>query len=115
MTAVAVVLATVFAVLAGFLGMLALRGWRGEIPFGGPIGLPGARVRASQGAWERAHRAAAPYLGAAAAISLLQMLACGMTLVVPDLLTAAYLAQLGGVGLLLMGLLLALAVRVGGR
>lgn len=115
MTALASLLAVLFALLAGFLGIVAQRGMRGEIPFGGPVGLPGPRVRASQGAWDRAHRAAAPYVGAAAAISLLQLLGCAMALAVPGLLSGGYLALLAGSGILLITLLLVLAARMGER
>lgn len=111
----AAALGVVFSVVTGVFGVLALRGMRQDIPFRGRIGLPGPEVRVSKAAWDRGHAAAAPLVGIGAAISLLQVIGCAGAIVIPDFLSAGYLIQLAGFGLILLIILSVLAVRIGRR
>lgn len=105
------VLMGVFAVGAGFLGVLALRAHRRQLPYGSGLGLPGAAIRASRGAWEDAHAAATPFFATAAIICLIQAAAFGVAAAYPNLVGGSYTWLLVALGCLLVGLLLLLAIR----
>lgn len=106
-----IVVAVVFALGAGVLGMVALRAGRDQVPFGSPLGLPGVAVRRSTQVWDAAHRKAVPYFWSAAVICLIQALAAAAMMVVPSLASPGYLAALVVTGLLLIGTLAYLASR----
>lgn len=107
--------AAVFAWLAGLLGTLALRASRRQVPYLSPLGLRGSKVRASVATWDAGHAQAAPFLSAAAAISLLQAAALAWAGLATSVQGTPYPAILVGTGALLIGLLLILAHRIGNR
>lgn len=107
--------AAVFAWLAGMLGVIAIRAHRQQIPYDSPVGLRGSAVRRDEQTWNRAHLAATPFLGTAAAICLVQAAACAWAALSPDVQGGPYLAILVGTGIVLVSMLLVLAQKIGTR
>ncbi|WP_350257802.1 hypothetical protein [Scrofimicrobium sp. R131] len=97
-----------FAWFAGLFGVWAWRAKDGQIPFGSPVGLRGDAVRANEQKWDRAHRAAAPFVGTAAVICLLQAGGSAWSALIRD---TTYLVLQLGTALVLIALLLVLAQR----
>ncbi len=111
----ALLIAAVFAWLGGMLGVVGLRARSDQVPYRSPLGLRGHDVRASVGAWDAGHRAAAPFILTAAVICLLQAAAATWTAFSPELSGGPYLPILAVTGAVLVTMLLFLANSVGNR
>lgn len=107
--------AGVFAWACGMLGVFAYRASREQIPFRSKLGLRGPAVRRDVTVWDNAHRAAAPFLGTAAFICLIQAAACAWAAWTMPSGAALYLALLVATGIVLVALLLVLAQKAGSR
>ncbi len=111
MTIAAIVLAVIYAALAGTIGVYAQRCARGQLPFQHRMGLPGSALRRGETGWRRGHAASATLLGTAAIICLIQAMTLALAVSSAGLLSLGYILTIAIVGAVLVGMLLILATR----